>query len=329
MRRRTFLLTAGLFAVLPLVARAQPAGSTRTLGILTGSVPGDAYVARTIEAMLDGLRSRGWRAGENLRVEVRYNRGRADLSTQNAAEIVALAVDVIIAAVTPNAIAASNATSTIPVVFYAVPDPVGLGLVQSFARPGGNLTGFSKEEAMGDKHLDLLLQVAPRLERVGMFVNPETMGIEVNRQREVFLAAAAAFGLQAEFREVHAVAELEPFIAQLAATPNAGLVVGADNFAFSNRRVIIDLADRHSLPAIYPLHEAPSEGGLIAYSVDRVIQAGRAGELAGEILNGADPATMPVQNADVFLLAVNLSVAARLGLVVPDLVLAIANEVIE
>lgn len=315
--------------MLPLLAQAQPAAATRTIGILTGSVPGDAYVARTIQAMLDGLRSRGWRLGENLQVEVRYNRGSAELSAQNATEIVALGVDVIIAAVTPNAVAASNATSTIPVVFYAVPDPVGLGLVQSYARPGGNLTGFSKEEAMGDKHLDLLLQVAPHLETVGMFVNPETMGIELARQREVFLAAAAAFNLQADFREVHVTAELEPFISELAARPNAGLVVGADNFAFSNRRMIIDLADRYLLPAIYPLHEAPAEGGLIAYSVDRVLQAGRAGERAGEILNGADPATIPVQNADVFLLAVNLRVAARLGLEVPDLLLAIADEVIE
>ncbi|MCW5713374.1 MAG: ABC transporter substrate-binding protein [Bauldia sp.] len=322
--RRRFLAGAGALAVMPGRVIAQPARQRR-VGIMLGSHAGDPVVQSFATAIVEGLAAEGW---TDLDVTTRFNEANPALSAQFAAEFVAAAVDVIVAAAPPNAIAAARATSVIPIVFFAVGDPISDGLVQSFARPGGNATGFTKEGQLGGKYLDLLRGVYPGLTRAVMIYNPDIVSTE-ERIEQTFIEAGAALGIEAYPAQVHNLADVDAAFDDLTTRPGGGAIMASDNFTFSYRSEILELVDRYRIPAMHPQLESVTEGGLISYSVDRVAIARSAGVLAGRILDGARPQDFPVESPSRFLLAINISAAARLGLTFPLEMLATADIVVD
>lgn len=328
MRRRTFLAALGSVIAATRSTIAQPVQGLAHVGILLGSSADDPLASSLSSAALDGLRSRGWILGQNLSVVTRYNQGRPELSEQFAAEFVSAQMDLVIAAAPPNAIAISTQTSTIPIVFFAIGDPIGDGLVHSLSRPGTNATGFTKEGGLGGKFLELLHTVFPAMAKAALLYSPEvvTPGEPIEA---TFLEGITALGIDGIILRVRTVDEARVALQEFSATPGAGVVLASDNFTFSNRSALLGLLREFALPAIHAEYESVIDGGLIAYSVDRVAIATSAGRLAGTILNGAKPEEIPVQGANRFVLAVNLSAASRLGLTVPTTLLAIADIVIE
>lgn len=324
-RREAIALLSGLGAILPFSSLAQQRADFKLVGILNGSTGTDPAIQSYVAAIVSGLADEGWRIGVNLEVEARFNEGSAELSRQYAAELVALGADVIVVAASPNAVAAASATSEIPIVFYSVGDPLRLGLVDSFATPGRNATGLTKEGDLGGKYLDLLYRIDPSIRRAAMIFNPEAFGEE--SAGASFLAAAAQFGVGGEIVAVHSLTDIASTVANMAG--DGCLVVASDNFTFSHRREVLSLVEQHSIPALIPFLESVVDGALIAYSIDRVAASRAAGALAGSILNGQDPATIPVRAPTEFVLGINLRTAAAQGLVVPLELLAIADLIVE
>jgi ABC-type uncharacterized transport system substrate-binding protein len=332
MKRREFItLFGGAAAAWPLVARAQQAAKLRRIGILMNGTADAEAPQSYVAALLQGLREFGWVEGQNLRVDVRWNGGDAELSRIYAAQLIGQMPDVIVASSTTNLTAVRQATNTIPIIFLQVSDPVAQGFVASVARPGGNLTGFSIYEfSIGGKWLSLLKEVAPPLARVGVMFNPDT-----SPQSKFFMrsidAAAPTLSVETVVVPVRTTADIEPAFESFARVPNGGLILTTDTFTNLRQMLIVDLARRYGLPTISSQSKFPSDGGLMYYgaSLDLVGKYQQAAGYVDRILKGAKPSELPVQQASKYGLIINLKTAKALGLTVPLPLLGSADEVIE
>jgi putative ABC transport system substrate-binding protein len=326
MRRRNFMTILVGVAAYPLSAGAQQKAMP-VIGFLHSASSEPA--ASTVAAFRQGLGETGYVEGQNVAIEYRWAEGHYDRLPTMAADLVDRKVDLIVAAGgIPSVFAAKNATSTIPIIFTSVGYPVAAGLVTSFARPGGNVTGFSILAAeLTPKRFDLLSEMVPGVRLVGLLVNPNNVNTElVIRDSQ---EAARTKGLNLHILTASAESDIDAPFATLVERHVGGLVVGADPFFFSRREQIVALAARHAVPAIYELREYTMAGGLMSYGPSVAANYRQAGIYVGKILHGAKPTDLPVQQPTTFELVVNLKTAKALGLAVPPSVLARADEVIE
>ena len=330
MKRREFITLFGGAAVTwPLAARAQQPDRMLQIGGLMAYAESDREGQAWVAAFREGLQKLGWTEGRNIRIDTRWAAADAEAIQRFAKELVALQPDLILTQNTPTTAAMLQQTRTIPIIFANVSDPVGSGFVASFARPGGNATGFIVlESTMAGKWLELLKEIAPRVNRVAFLFNPATAPYA-----EVYLspfkAAAASFAVQAIAAPVHDTSELESVIAAQAHEPNGGLIVMPNAFADAHRTEITSRAAHYRLPAVYPFRYYAELGGLLSYGSDQRDNFRRAASYADRILKGEKPADLPVQAPTKFELVINLKTAKALGLTVPPTLLASANEVIE
>jgi putative ABC transport system substrate-binding protein len=331
MKRREFITLLGGAAAWPIAARAQQPGQVRRIGVLMNGAATETEPQSYVAAFLQELRQLGWTEGQNLRVDVRWNAGDAALARTYAAQLIGLMPDVILASSTTNLAVIQQATSTVPIVFVQVSDPVMQGFVASLTHPGGNLTGFSNNDfSVGSKWVDLLKEAAPSLTRVAVMFNPET-----SPQSKFFMrsieAAAQSLGVQAMAVPVRATEDIERALESVARQPNGGLILPNDTFTRLRHRLIAELAERGRLPSISANPDYVKEGGLMYYGVARsfVGQYLQAATYMDRILRGAKPGDLPVQQADKYALAINLKTEKALGLTLPPGLLAIADEVIE
>ena len=328
MKRREFITLLGGAVALPLAARAQESERMRRIGVLLPGTADDAEYQARMAAFLQGLQQLGWSDGRNLRIDIRYAAGDANLTRKYAAELVALAPDVILAPGSTSLGPLLQATRTVPIVFATILDPVGADFVDSLARPGGNATGFiAFEYGLSGKWLELLKQIAPSLTRVGILRDPATAaGIG---QFAAIQSVAPSFGVELRPIDMREIGEIERSVAAFARSSNSGLIVTAGSGSAIHRDPIIKLAARHQLPTIYSAHHFVTGGGLISYGPDRVDQYRQAAGYIDRILKGEKPGDMPVQAPTKYELVINLKTAKALGLAVPPPLLAQANEVIE
>jgi putative ABC transport system substrate-binding protein len=308
--------------------RAQTGERVRRIGVLTNPPENDPEDRQRMAAFQQALEKLGWREGDNLRIDYRRSLGKADNARRFAVELVALAPDVILATGSSSTGPLLEATRTVPVVFVFVPDPVGAGFVGSLARPGGNATGFSQfEYAVGGKWLGLLKEIAPRVTRVGVL---RDVAIAAGAaQFGVIQAAAASLQIESSPIGLRDADEIERGIATFARGSNGGLIVTASPSTQLYRELIITLAARYQLPAVYFAPTFVREGGLISYGPDLIEQFRQAAGYVDRILKGEKPADLPVQAPTKYELAINLKTAKALGLEPPAAVLARASEVIE
>jgi ABC-type uncharacterized transport system substrate-binding protein len=329
MRRRKFLaVLCGALAAWPLATRAQQGERIRRIGVLFPAAATDVQFQTWLGAFLQGLALLGWSIGSNVRIETRWATSNSAEFRRNAAELAALAPDVIMAHGSSPVRALLEVTRTIPIVFPVVIDPVGAGLVDSLARPGGNATGFAgMDYGMAGKWLELLKEIAPSVTRVAIIRDPAiSAGIG-----QFGAIASAAPSLRTEVTPVNVrdPAEIERGISAFAQAPNGGLIVTASGLAVDHRQLIVTLAARHKLPAVYYERFFVTAGGLTSYGPDFVDQYRRAAGYVDRILKGEKPADLPVQTPTKFELVINLTTAKALGLSVPPPLLARADEVIE
>jgi putative ABC transport system substrate-binding protein len=324
MRRREFItLIGGAAAAWPLAARAQQAGRMRRIGALFASLD-EGYLA----AFAQGLAPLGWSEGRNVRIDTRQGGGEASRTRAYAAELVRLSPDVILAHGTETSRIVQQETGTIPIVFTTVTDPVGSGLVANLARPGGNITGFTNFEfSMAGKWLELLKEAAPTVRNVAVLFNPDNAAMP--GQLHAIAIAAPSLGLQMTEAKVRNRDEIERALDGLAGVPNTGLLVLPEFLTTVHRDLIVALATRHRLPSAYAHRYFTASGGLISYGVDNNAVYRRAASYVDRILRGEKAADLPVQQPTKFELVINLKAARALGLEVPPLLLARADEVIE
>jgi putative ABC transport system substrate-binding protein len=329
MQRREFItLLGGAAAGWPLAARAQQSERMRRIGILMLFAEDDLAAKTRIATLIEGLQHLGWTVGRNLQVDIRWGATDAVRSRRYAAELVALAPDVVLAGASEATAALREATRTVPIVFVGVTDPVGGGYVASLARPGGNATGLSYVEyGMGGKWVELLKEIAPRVTRAAVLRDP-TLPAGIGLLGAI-QSAAPSFGVETSPVDVRDASEIERVIVDFARKPNGGLIVVASPVALLNRKLIIDVAANHRLPAVYFLKEFVKDGGLISYGADPVVQYKQAASYIDRIFQGEKPADLPVQAPTKYELAVNLRTAKALGLTVPPGILTRADEVIE
>jgi putative ABC transport system substrate-binding protein len=328
MRRREFItLLGGAAAVWPLTARAQQR-EIRRIGVLMALASDDPEGQARLAAFAQGLQQSGWTVGQNVRVDYRWSGGNADNMRKYAAELVALAPDVILAHSSQAVAPLLQATRTVPIVFTAVSDPVGAGYVDSLARPGGNATGFLVwEYSIAGKWLELLKEIAPRVTRAAVLRDPAiASGIG---QFGAVQIVAPSLGVQVSPVDVHDAGEIERAVTAFARGLNGGLIVTAGALTISHRQPIIALAARHKLPAVYPARFHVTAGGLISYGPDLIDQFRRAAGYVDRILKGEKPADLPVQAPTKYELVINLNTAKALGLDIPPTLLARADDVIE
>jgi len=327
-RRRFITLIGGAAAAWPLAARAQQPDRMRRIGVLTNLVENDPEGQARAAAFLQGLQQLGWTDGRNVRIDIRRTLGDTDRARRDAAELVALAPDVILTTGSAGVGSLLQATRTVPIVFVTVPDPVGAGYVDSLARPGGNATGFTSfEYGISAKWLELLKQIAPRLARVAI-LRDTTIAVGTG-QYGAIQSVAPSFGVELSPVNVRDAGEIERAVAAFASAANSGLIVTPSAPALIHRNLIITLAAQHKLPAVYFLRAFVTAGGLISYGLDVVDQFRRAAVYVDRILKGAKPADLPVQAPTKYELVINLKTAKALGLDVPPTLLARADEVIE
>jgi putative ABC transport system substrate-binding protein len=328
MRRREFvMLLGGSVAAWPLFAWAQQPERMRHIGVLIGNAADDAESQARTEAFAQGLAQLGWVDGRNVRIDTRW--ATADDIRRHAAELAELAPDVILAATGTATVAPLlQATRTVPIVFAVVIDPVGAGFVASLSRPGGNATGFTLfEYGMSGKWLELLKEAAPRVTRAAVLRDPViASGIG---QFATVQAVAPSFGVELSPVDVRDAPEIERAVTAFARTGKGGLIVTASALATRHRDLIITLAARHKLPAVYSGRWFATDGGLLSYGPDYVDQYRRAAGYVDRILKGEKPADMPVQAPTRYELVINLKTARALGLEIPATLLATADEVIE
>jgi ABC-type uncharacterized transport system substrate-binding protein len=329
MTRRAFIsLLGGAAAAWPIAARAQQPERVRRIGVLMNRASDNPEGQDRLAAFHQGLQELGWRIGHNARIDTRWSADNADQSTKYAAELVALAPDVTLASGTLAVTALQHITRTLPIVFAAVADPVGAGFVDSLARPGGNATGFmAYEYGFAAKWLELLKEIAPSVTRVGVIryaANPAGIAAFSAIQN-----AAQSLGLLVSPINVRDPREIERTVAAFARSPNGGLVVTQTASATVYRDVIIAVAARQKLPAVYGNRYDVTAGGLISYAPDIVDQFRQTAGYVDRILKGAKPDEMPVQAPTKYQLMINLKTAKALGLTVPDKLLARADAVIE
>lgn len=329
MRRRAFITLLGAAAAAwPLAACAQQAERMRRIGVLTGLAESDPDVKAWLTAFEQGLQKLGWSQGRNLRIDYRWAGNDEPRLRSYAAELVGAAPDVLFAAATPALVALNRETRSVPIVFVQVADPVKLGFVATLARPGGNITGFTTfEYSIGGKWLELLKDTAPGTTRVAVIFDPRNptqaqyvQGIE---------ASAPSFGVHLILAPVRDAAELERAIDAFAQEPNGGLIVAPNIVTILHRDLIIALAARHRLPAVYPYRVFTTGGGFMSYGIDLDDTYRRAASYVDLILKGAKPGDLPVQLSSKFELVINLKTAKALGLTIPEPFLQRADEVIE
>jgi putative tryptophan/tyrosine transport system substrate-binding protein len=329
MRRREFItLLGGAAATWPLAARAQQPDRMRRIGVVMGSAADDPDGQARLTGFLQGLKQAGWTEGRDVLIDIRWGAGDADLFRRYAAELVALAPDVILTSGTAPVTALLQATRVVPIVFAGVTDPVGAGQVDRLARPGGNATGFILfEYGISGKWLELLKQIAPGVTRAAVIRDPAiSSGIG---QFGALQSAASSLGVEVSPVNVRDAGEIERAVAAFARSSNGGLIVTASALAVVNRDLLITLAARHKLPAVYYRRLFVAGGGLISYGPDIVDQFRRAAGYVDRILKGEKPADLPVQAPTKYELAINLKTAKALGLNVRPTLLARADEVIE
>jgi putative tryptophan/tyrosine transport system substrate-binding protein len=329
--RRGFLTVLAVATLFPLIGRAQQ--SPRLVGLLSSSTGPEANSAASawITGFEGVLVSSGWRVGDDLVVDYRFGHGRADLMHEHAAGLALRRPDVLVGLSTPATLALRDASTETPIVFFPVTDPVGAGLVESLARPGGRITGFSLfETTIVEKWLDLLKQVVPGLARVGILFGPASTSGFIHRYLDAVQAPAEMLAVETVTLPVSEPSEIEPAIAGIAG-PGHGLIVIPDALLASgnNRPLVIDAALRYNLPAIYGFDFYALEGGLMSYAGDLIALAGQAAGYVNRILRGADPAELPVRGPEALELVINTITADAMGLTIPAELLAIANRVIE
>ena len=328
MRRREFITLLGGAAVAwPLAVRAQQPERMRRIGVLAPTAPDDAEAQTRFAALRQGLRRFGWIEGRNLQIDARWGAGDAGAIGRAATELAALAPDVIVASGRAAA-AILQATRTVPIVFVSVPDPVGSGFVESLAQPGGNATGFIMfEYGLSAKWLELLKEIAPSVTRAAVLRDPAIVaGIG---QFAVIQSAAPSVGVDVSAINMRDGAEIERAVTAFARRPNGGLILAASALAAIHRDLVVSLAARYKLPAVYITRYFVAGGGLVSYGPDFVDQYRRAAEYVDRILKGEKPADLPVQAPTKYELVINLKTAKALGLEIPPTLLARADEVIE
>lgn len=329
MNRRAFLgLIGSAVAWLP-VAMAKQASRRRCIGILMARLEDDPEAQRQIAAFRQGLRDLDWKIDQSVLIETRWTVGDPERALALARELIELRPDVLIANATPSLIALRQSTVTIPMVFVSVADPVGQGFVPNLSHRGGNITGFSAEEAsIGGKWLDYLKEVAPNTATIALLYNPDTAPYA-----PMFLpamqAAAPRMKVTLVPHLVRSLAEIERAVTETASRAGGAVIVLPDSFMFGQRSPLISLVERLRLPLIFPIVIGATNGALLAYGIDRVDLFRRAADYADRILKGASPADLPVQQPTKFELAVNVKTAKALGLTVPQSLLLSADEVIE
>jgi putative ABC transport system substrate-binding protein len=327
MTRRRFVVLLGVAAAWPLCARAQQGERGRRIGLLMALAESDREAQARTQALRDEIKRLGWIEGRNLSIESRWGLA-PDLIKRQAADLIALAPEIILAANTFAAQALQQSTHKIPTVFVGIADPVGGGIVASLARPGGNVTGFTAyEPAITGKWLALLTEIAPAVQRVALIFHPETPFAA--RFLHSFEADTSSSAVKPLAMPVRDAAEIERAITTFAREPNGGLLAVPEVIITSYRALIIRLAAEHRLPAVYPYRYHAAEGGLLSYGIDVKDQWRRAASYVDRILRGEKPADLPVQAPTKFELVINLKTAKALGLDVPASVLARADEVIE
>jgi putative tryptophan/tyrosine transport system substrate-binding protein len=327
-RRRDFIKTiAGSAAAWPLAARAQQSDRVRRVGMLTGIAGHDTETKARDAAFLNELQHLGWTEGRNVRIDHREGAGNVAATRKYAAELVALGPDVILAIGNTALAPLLEVTRTVPIVFTASVDPVGSNFVENLSRPGGNATGFMLfEYSLSGKWLELLKQIAPGVTRVAVLRDPFAGGIG---QFAVIQTVAPSLGVEVQAITIRDAREIERAVAGFAGFANGGLILTASALAVVHRDLIIELAARHKLPAVYIERFYVRAGGLISYGPNIVDQHRQAAAYVDRILNGEKPADLPVQAPTKYDIAVNLKTAKALGLNVPLSVLARADEVIE
>ena len=328
MDRRTFIgAAAGGLLAAPLAAEAQPAGKVHRIGYLSSGSSSTA--AAFIEAFRQGLRELGWVEGQNIVIDYRFAEGRFDRLPDLAAELVRLKVDIIVAAPTPTAVAAKNATGTIPIVMINVGDPVGLGLIASLARPGGNVTGLSFSVGMETfgKGLELLKETVPQVRRVAILSNPGNPSHALAiRDLKV---AARSLGVQLLLLEARDPNEFDGAFAAMAKERVGALLVVADTVFIFQRARLADLAAKNQLPSMHGARENVEAGGLMSYGPSLQHSSRRAAAFVDKILKGAKPAELPVEQPTKFEFVINLKTARALGLSIPPSLLLRADDVIQ
>jgi putative ABC transport system substrate-binding protein len=331
MRRREFItLLGGATTAWPIVARAQQPDRVRRIGVLMAHPEGDPEFQAYVAAFRKGLQQLGWTEGRNIRIDSRWGAlDDAELRQRSARELVALQPDLILTQNTPPTASMLQETRTIPIIFVIVADPVGSGFVENLARPGGNATGFTiMEPTITGKLVELLKEIAPRVERAAIMFNPNT-----SPYRDIYLKpfkiAAASLGLEAVDAPVHNTSELESAVAALARGMNAGLVVMPDGFMNVHRAEIVSLTARYRVPAVYPWRFFAELGGLLSYGSEQGDEFRLAASYVDRVFKGEKPADLPVQAPTQYKLVINLKTAKTLGLDVPLFFQQRADEVIE
>ena len=331
MRRREFITLAGGAAVTwPLAARAQQPERVRRIGVLMAALLANDPEARArVAAVFQGLQELGWSEGHNLHIEYRWAGPDAERIKALAAELVATSPSLILALNSPSVAALREVTRTVPVVFVGIGDPVGQGFVASLARPGGNITGFTGFEfSLGEKWIGFLKELAPGVSRAAFLFHPEA-GPYYSSWLKSVEAAASVLGVQISAAPTRTAADVEVAISAIAALPGGGLIVEPDTFTNANRRLIIGLAAKYRLPAVYAYEGAAAEGGLLSYGPDEDDLFRRSASYIDRILKGEKPADLPVQQPLKYELVINLRTAKALGLTVPNALLTSAAKVIE
>ena len=328
MRRREFITVLGGAVAWPAVARGQPRDRVRRIGVLTPWASDDAEAQDRVTAFTQGLQQLGWAVGQNVRVEYRWGDGKVATTRKYASELVALAPDVILALSSAAVAPLLEVTSSVPIVFAGVADPVAAGYVESLARPGSNVTGFTVYEySIGGKWLELLKEIAPGVTRAavlreaGIAAGPGLFG--------AIQALAPSLGLELRLVNVPDAVEIERAITAFAQLPNGGVIATGSPRQSALREVIVALAAKHRLPTVYNARFYVAAGGLISYGADFLDQSRRAASYVDRILKGEKPGDLPVQAPTKYELIVNLKTAKALGIEIPSTLLARADEVIE
>jgi putative ABC transport system substrate-binding protein len=327
MTRREFITLLGGALAWPVAARAQQGEQVRHVGVLMYTSPEEPDSQARVAAIQRGLEETGWTVGRNLQIDTRWSGGDPARLRKDAADLVALGSDVIVAGVGPTAPALAQASRTVPIVMAQGVDPVGAGFVASLARPGGNMTGFTQfEYTLSGKWIELLKEIAPQVSRVGVIRDlggPVGIG-----QWAVIQAFAAPMGI--ELSPINLLAgETERDLSAFARGPSGGLIIVVSTIATIQRELIVAFAARHKLPAVYPYRFFVEAGGLISYGPNLIDLYRRAASYVDRILKGEKPADLPVQAPTKYELVINLKTAKALGLTVPPTLLARADEVIE
>src|SRR5262245_27634095 len=328
MKRREFISLVGSATAWPLAARAQQSERMRRIGVLQVQAADDPEQQARLAAFRQGLQQLGWSEGQNVRIEYRWSAGNAADTRKYAAELIAFIPDVILTGGSAAVAPLLQATTSVPVVFVLVADPVGAGFVDNLARPGGNTTGFSAlEYSFGGKWLELLKEIAPRVTRAAVIRDPTDRA--GTGMLGAIQSAAATIGVELRPVNIRDSGEMERAIAAFADGSNGGLILTPNSLAFVRRVLIVALAARHRLPAIYFNRAFATAGGFASYGPDNIDQYRKAAGYVDRILKGEKPADLPVQAPTKYETVINLKTAKALGIDVPATLLARADEVIE